>query len=252
VSGPSQSLQGTGVRTVDSAPARTNPQSAGVITPPAAPPDKPEEEVGAGVITPPAAPQGTGVRAVDSAPARTNPQSAGVITPPAAPPDKPEEEVGAESIPAPAFATAHEVEQLMASTIVLKTYRFVRSTNSVDRRESASKRSIFRTPAELEEEHTVRHRESPSSLCTACWAELRQEAASLMEQLNVHPEEGCTAEDAAEALRRYRGSECAAPRSELVLARQMVNAHRADFGQLRGLIAKMRKAVYTEEDLGVT
>ena len=206
--------------------------------------------------------QGTGVEAVGSNAAHTSTQRAGVVTPPAAPPAKQEEEVGAESVPASTFATAHEVDKLMASPIVLKTYRFVRSTNLEGRRDSAgqlkaatqvsSPRPIFRTPAEMQEEHTVRHRESPCRLCTMCWAELRQEAASLMGQLNVHPEGGCTAADAANALRMHRGGCTAATRSELAMARKCIYANRADFGQLRELIAELRKLVLTDEVLGET
>ena len=65
--------------------------------------------------------QSTGVEAVGSNAAHTSTQSAGVETPPAAPPAKQEEEVGAESVPASTFATAHEVDQLMASPIVLES-----------------------------------------------------------------------------------------------------------------------------------
>jgi hypothetical protein len=70
-----------------------------------------------------------------------------------------------------------------------------------------------------------------------CWAELRQEAESLMGQLNVHPgvlqmhRDGCTA-----------ATRCPA----------CCYANRADIGQLREIIAELRKLVFTGEVLGET
>jgi hypothetical protein len=272
VSGPGLCLQGTGVVAVGSTPASTSTQSAGVVTPPAAPPAKQE----------PAVQQTAAVEVPTPAVAETTPRDAGVMSPPVSPPAEvrqkaetellpeqvEEEEVGAESDPASSgadpTATAQEIDQLMASSIVLKTYRFVRSTNLVGRRDSAgqlkaatqvsSPRPIVRSPAEMQEEHLrCRHRVVPGSKrCEGCWSELRQEAASLMGQLNVHPEGGCTAADAANALRMHRGGCTAATRSELAMARKCIYANRADFGQLRELIAELMKLVLTGEVLGET
>jgi hypothetical protein len=206
--------QGTGVAAVGSTPAAASTQSAGVVTTPAAPPAKQELAVQQ----------------------ETTPRDAGVMSPPVFPhaeirqkvetellPEQvEEEEVGAEnpaSSGADPTATAQEIDQLMASSIVLKTYRFVRSTKLVGPRDP-----IFRTPAEIQEEHTVRHRESPCRLCTLCWSELRQEAASLMGQLQVPPEE----------------------------VRKCICAKGVDFGELRELIAELRELVVTDEVCGET